>query len=225
MKNAQFETDMRVVPALFHKLNLIEIGGETVIKGELDIIDSAGKLWDTYKIEVKGSATYPYSFPKLFETENAFPHLADWHVYEQDESCCVDVPPNELILCKEGLKVVDYLERFVIPYFANQTYRRREGYYLYGEYSHGIFGKIEFYQSKLKAKSPKELIAMFGLIISDYNPPRPTYCPFCRNKKFRNCHRDAFRELQKIKQIIFFDAITQFIPFLKTHPEYKLPMV
>lgn len=225
MKNAQFETDIRVIPSLFHKLNLIEVDGEIIISGELDVIDSTGRLWDTYKVEIRGSANYPYSFPKLFETGSAFPHIADWHVYEQDGSCCVDVQPNELILCKNGLRVTEYLNRFVIPYFANQTYRTREGYYLYGEYSHGIFGRIEFYQGKLKAKNPKELIAMFGLITQNYSPPRTTYCPFCRNLKFRNCHREVFRELQKIKEVIFFDAVTQLIPFLKTHPNYKLPRI
>ncbi|MCK9401310.1 MAG: hypothetical protein M0Q51_15130 [Bacteroidales bacterium] len=222
MKNEQFENDIKAVPDVFRKLSIVETDGEKILKGELDIIDTTGKLWDTYQIEIKGSYHYPSGFPKLFETGNAFPKIADWHVYEDNKSCCVDVTPNEVIICKEGLNVGDYIHRFAIPYFANQTFRKREGYYLYGEYSHGILGRIEFYQSKLKAKSPVELIAMFDLIIKDYNPARTAYCPFCHKVKFRHCHRNAFRELQNVKGFLANDGLV-FLPFFKANPDFKLP--
>lgn len=225
MKNEQFDNDLKIVPDIFRKLSIIESEGEKILKGELDIIDTSGVLWDTYHIEIKGSENYPYCFPKLFETANAFPKIVDWHVYEfNDKSCCIDVPPNELIICKDGLNVVDYIQRFVIPYFANQSFRVREGYYLYGEYSHGILGRIEFYQKKLKAKSPAELISMFDLIIKNFNPARTAYCPFCPKIKFRKCHRNVFRELTNVKGFLAYDGLA-LIPFFKANPEYKLPKV
>jgi len=221
MKNEKFEIDIMLVPDIFNKLKIVESGEEKFLKGEIDIIDSSGKLWDTYSIEIKGSESYPFRFPKLFETANAFTHNADWHVYENDFSCCVDVLPNELLLCKRGLNVADFVKQFAIPYFANQSFRIREGYYLYGEYSHGIFGKIEFYQSKLKAKNPFELLSMFDLILKDYNPGRTAFCPFCHKRKFRNCHRDVFKEFRFIKQFLYNDGL-QLIPFLKANPDFKL---
>jgi len=222
MKNEQFENDIKVVPVLPSKLAIVEIDGEQILKGELDIIDSNGRLWDTYQIEIIGSDNYPYGFPKLFETTNAFPKIADWHVYENDESCCIDVPPSEIIICKLGLNVVDYIQQFAVPYFANQTFRIREGYYRYGEYSHGIFGRIEFYQKKLKAKNPAEFIEMFRLILNNYNPSRTAYCPFCHKVKFRHCHRDVFRELQNVKAYLYNDGL-QLIPFFRACPDYRLP--
>jgi hypothetical protein len=225
MKNEQFENDIKNVPSLFTKL-IIEVSeGEQFLTGELDIVDSTGKLWDTYSVELKGSVKYPQTFPKLFETGDAFPKIVDWHVYEDDKSCCVDVIPNEIILCKDGLQVVDYIQRFAISYLANQSFRKREGYYLYGEYSHGIFGRIEFYQSKLKAKSPADLLKMFELIIRGYNPERTAFCPFCYKVKFRKCHRDAFRELENIKAFLYYDGLQQLIPFFTSNPDYKLPKV
>ncbi len=225
MKNEKFENDIKVVPALFNKLSIVEAEGKQILKGELEIIDATGKLWDTYQIEIKGSSSYPLGFPKLFETADAFPKIADWHVYENDKSCCIDVPQNEIILCKNGLNVVEYMKRFVIPYFANQSYRIREGYYLYGEYSHGIFGRIEFYQSKLKAKSPKELIKMFDLIIRDFQLDRTAYCPFCNKVKFRKCHKKVFKELATIKRFLAWDGLEQLIPFFEANLDYKLPKV
>ncbi|MFA6358439.1 MAG: hypothetical protein WCY09_07255 [Candidatus Omnitrophota bacterium] len=226
MKNEQFESDIKIVPGSFNKLSLVETDSEQFLTGELDIVDNAGRLWDTYQVEIRGSESYPTAFPKLFEIGNAFPKIIDWHVYESyDKSCCVDIPPNERILCKDGLHVLKYIQQFAIPYLANQTFRRHEGYYLYGEYPHGIFGKIEYYQSKLKAKNPHELISMFDLIIKGYNPDRTSYCPFCNKVKFRNCHRDVFRELSAIKVVLYLDAVNQLIPFFKENPVFKLPVV
>jgi hypothetical protein len=222
MKNVQFESDILPVPEIFNKLKVVEDNEERFLKGSLDVVDGTGKIWETYEVEIKGSESYPFAFAKLYETNNAFPKVADWHVYESDSSCCVDVTPNEVIICKEGLKVTDYIKQYAIPYLANQTYRIREGYYLYGEYSHGILGRIEFYQSKLKAKSPMQLLQLFDLIIKGYNPDRRAICPFCRKEKFRRCHRDVFRELQLVKNYLINDGLT-LVKFLNKYPNFKLP--
>ncbi len=225
MKNEKFENDIISVPAIFNKLSIVEQDGEKILKGELDIVDTNGILWDTYHIEIKGSACYPYSFPKLFETADAFPKIVDWHVYQfDDKSCCVDVTPNEVIICKYGLNVTDYIHRFAIPYLANQTFRIREGYYLFGEYSHGILGRIEFYQSKLRAKNPIDLISMFDLIINDFNPPRTAFCPVCQKTKYRHCHKNVFKELQSIKGFLAKDGLA-LLEFIKAKPDFKLPTV
>lgn len=207
MKNVQFENDISLVPELFDKLSIVEENDDRFLKGSLDIIDSTGKTWGTFDVEVKGSENYPYTFPKLYEKSNAFPKNADWHVYE-DNSCCIDVPANEKIICKNGLNVADYIIRYAIPYLANQIHRINEGYYLYGEYSHGLLGRLEFYQSKLRAKNLTEFLAMFDLIINDYSPDRKAKCPFCHKKKFRKCHRDVFRDLQVVKTFLVEDRLT-----------------
>ncbi len=223
MKNVQFEKDILLVPALFDKLSIVEENEEQFLKGSLDIIDETGKIWGTYEIEIKGSESYPYAFPKLYETSNAFPKNSDWHVYECDFSCCVDVPMSEKIICKNQLNITDYIKHYAIPYFANQTYRIREGYYLYGEYSHGILGRLEFYQSKLKAKNPMELIMMFDLILKNYNPDRRAMCPFCRKEKFRKCHRDTFIELQISRAYLINDGLT-LLKILEVNPNFQLPI-
>ena len=223
MKNVQYEEDILFVPEVFDKLSIVEENEERFLKGSLDIIDGTGKVWETFQLEIKGSESYPYAFPRLYETNNAFPKNADWHVYENDFSCCVDVPMSEKIICKNGLKVADYIKQYAIPYFANQTYRIREGYYLYGEYSHGIMGRLEFYQSKLKAKNPAELIKMFDLIIKDYNPDRRAICPFCYKEKFRRCHRDAFRELQTLTNYVLTDGLN-LLEIFKVNSNFQLPI-
>jgi hypothetical protein len=224
MKNFQFESDICVIPQEFNKLKIVEYSGEQFLSGELEIIDAKGVLWDVYNVEIKGSEKYPYCFPKLFEVGGTFPKIVDWHVYEHDDkSCCVDVPMSEKIICKDGLHIKDYIKRFAIPYLANQTYRKREGYYLFGEYSHGVFGRIEYYQEKLKAKNPTDLIKMFTLILKDFNPVRTALCPICGKSKFRKCHRSAFKELSYVKEFLIYDMLV-LDPFFKANPNFKLPI-
>ena len=225
MKNAQFEKDILAVSEIYSKLAIAESGGEKILKGALDVVDNDGRIWDTYQIEIHSSEEYPYLFPKLFETGNSFPKIVDWHVYESDDkSCCVDVTPNEILICKKGLSVLEYIQRFAIPYLANQTYRKREGYYLYGEYSHGILGRIEFYQSKLKAQSFLQLIQMIVLILKGYKPARTAICPFCHKSKFRKCHKQAFAELKDAGVILSYD-IGKLHKMHLAFPDFKLPDV
>lgn len=222
MRNIQFENDILLVPEVFDKLIIVEESEEQFLKGSLDIVDETGKIWGTYEVEIRGSQGYPYAFPKLFVTNNAFPRNADWHVNESDFTCCVDVPMSEKITCKNGLNVADYIKQYAIPYFANQTYRIQEGYYRHGEYSHGLLGRLEYYQRKLKAKNLAELIKMFDLIMKDYSPDRRAMCPFCKKEKFRSCHRDAFRDLQFVNEFLVKDGLI-FLKILEENPSYKLP--
>jgi len=223
MINATFENDIKELPNHFPKLKIVDNKGERSIQGEIDIIDFEGKKWATYSIEIKASSDYPKTFPKLFETGNAFPKIADWHV-NSDESCCIDVPQNELMICKDGLIVKDFIYNYVIPYLANQKFRELEGYYLYGEYSHGILGRIEFYQSKLKSNSPYQMMQMFDFIIKGKKLDRQARCPFCKKSKFRNCHKKVFEELSAIKTFLMYDGMHQLIPFFKSYPDYQLPL-
>ncbi|MCG2459760.1 hypothetical protein K8352_03285 [Flavobacteriaceae bacterium F89] len=222
MISSQYEKDILDIPQHYNKLEVVTQNGEKFLSGEIEIKDEEGKIWETYSVLIKGSRQYPNMFPILFETGNAFPKIADWHV-NIDESCCIDVPESEIIICKNGLHAKEFIERYCIPYLANQKYRELEGYYLYGEYSHGIFGKIEFYQSKLKARSPLQMVQMFDFILKGQILNRTAQCPFCHKMKFRNCHKDAFEELSIIKPYIYFDGKEQLIPFFKQNPNYILP--
>ncbi len=199
--NSQFAKDILTVPSVYEKLGIVSINGEDILKGELDIIDDTGNRWEAYHIEIWGTNEYPLRFPKLFETNNAFPKVPDWHVNPSDHSCCVDVTPSELLTCRNGYHILDYIKNFAIPYLANQKFRELEGYYKNGEYAHNFLGHIQFYQNKLNAKDLHDLIGMIDLIVSDFNPGRTAECPFC-DGKFRKCHRDSFNELRAIKSFL-----------------------
>jgi len=206
--NHLFERDIQEVTLQYPNFKICN-NGKRYLKGDLDISHDKKQLWGTYKIEIKASDNYPNAFPNVFEVGNSFPKNSDWHVYS-DNSCCFDVPESELIICKDGLKVIDFIPKILIPYFANQKFRELNGYYLHGEYSHGLLGRIEFYRNLLNPKSNEQLIQMLFTVINGYNSNRQAFCPFC-NIKLRKCHRNSFEQLSKIK----YAVKTDFLLFLK----------
>lgn len=125
---SQLEDTIKVFPSLQRR----HVGEYEILKGIIPVIDTDGKHWEEYEIEIHCSIKFPFEFPILFETSNKIPKIGDWHIYEDTLSCCVKVKPEEIILCKDGITIIEYIQEQVRPYLFNQTYRRIEGHYVNG---------------------------------------------------------------------------------------------
>lgn len=171
------------------------IGKKDILRGWLSVVDNEGKHWEDYEVEIHASEHFPYEFPVLYEISNKIPKIGDWHIYEDTLSCCIKVLPEEIARCKEGITIVEFIQEEVMPYLFNQTHRRKEGYYVNGEYSHGPLGIFEYYSSVLKTTDWKEVVLLLDSIAKAERPIRTAPC-FCGKRiKFRQCHKDAFDNL------------------------------
>lgn len=198
-EQALFAGQLQEVIELFPSLYQVDHNGAKILKGSLPVVDREGKHWEDYEVEIHCSENFPYEFPMLFETSGKIPKLADWHVYEDSLSCCVKVRPEELLRCKAGITVVEYIREEVLPYLFNQTHRRVEGYYVNGEYSHGAKGVYEYYAGILKTGWDIHKTLQLMRYVATRNKPHRTSMCFCGKKaKFRHCHREAFLKLKLI---------------------------
>lgn len=181
-----------------------------VLAGDLDVIDKAGKLWETYQIGIHYVEGFPYRFPGLYETGGKIPKIGDWHVYEDTLTCCVKVQPAEIIRCLRGISITEYIKEEALPYFFNQTHRRLEGYYVNGEYGHGLMGICQFYAEELKMESNIEkMLRAMHFIATNERPDRTSMC-FCGSGiKFRHCHRSAFDKLKQIGSNILLSHVLE----------------
>ncbi len=185
--------------------------GTVIIQGELDIVDQTGKFWESFQIEIHPSDGFPYRFPSVFEIGGKIPRIADWHVYEDTQSCCLAVDPEERLLCKNGISLTSFVKDHVLPYFFNQTFRRIEGHYKNGEYSHGIKGVYEFYDEVLKTNGNLRETVRLLLKIADAEKPGRTHDCFCgAKKKFRKCHRAAYEKLLPLGKKILYAHANEF---------------
>lgn len=198
MNYALFNSHIDDVLAKYSGLKRGYKDGNPIIAGDIDIVDKYGKLWDSYSIEIHCSERYPYRYPDLFETSNKIPKIGDWHIYENTLTCCVTIPPKEIIRCRNSITLLEYMDEEVIPYFFNQTHRRVEGYYANGEYSHGAKGLYEYYSEATKIKYVKDLISFMTYVGRTNKPDRTSKC-FCGSgKKYRKCHKDAYEAIKDI---------------------------
>lgn len=172
--------------------------GNPIITGVIDVIDKNGKYWDNYIIEIHCSEGYPDMYPDLYETSNKIPKIADWHVYEDTKTCCVTIPPKEILRCKKGITLLEYLDEEVMPYFFNQTHRRVEGYYVNGEYSHGAKGLCEYYSELFKVSDISKLVRLMVWVSKNPKPDRTSMC-FCGSGiKYRHCHKGVYEDMDRM---------------------------
>ena len=191
-----FLNEINEVTSKYPKLKKVDKDGHSYLSGELDIVDANGLHWDTYEVEIHCREGYPKRYPSLYEVGGKIPRIADWHIYEDTGSCCVNVLQEEIIRCKDGITLLQYIEEEVLPYLFNQTNRRVEGYYVNGEYSHGLIGEYEFYSRILKTGSDIRKTVEWLLFVAGGKKLSRTDVCFCgSNRKYRKCHRDAYDKL------------------------------
>lgn len=169
------------------------------LQGILDIPNEDSIIIGSYLIEIHFVERFPYRFPILLETGESIPNEIDWHKYT-DGSCCITVEPDEIIKCKHGLTVLEFIEKYAFSFFANHVHRKLTGSYLNGEYSHGFPGLKQFYSHLLKTDDLSQWENYYRhcflkrTIVSGRNDK----C-FCgSNCKFKNCHYKIFGSLQEI---------------------------
>lgn len=190
-----FESQIDNVLAKYNGLKRNLKDSKPIISGIIEIIDKNGKFWDDYTIEIHCSEDYPNRYPYLYEISNKIPKIGDWHIFEDTLSCCVTIPPKEILRCKKGITLLEYIDEEVMPYFFNQTHRRVEGYYANGEYSHGVKGLYEYYSELFKINDVKELVRLMVWICKSPKPDRRSIC-FCgRNIKYRHCHKKVYEDM------------------------------
>lgn len=186
VKNTFFENELESVVRVYPQLTIKETENGHYLKGILDIPDEDNKIVGSFAVEIFPTANFPYCFPKLFEVGGDIPCEANWHKYS-DNSCCLTVSANEILLCKNGMSIVRFIKEVTIPYFANQLYRKREGKYL-KEYSHGALGVQEFYTDLFRTKDRKIWEEILKTAMGKIKYERNKFC-YCGSKtKYKKCH-------------------------------------
>ena len=185
----------------YPNLSIIEVDSKKVLKGILDIPNDDKIIVGSYLIEIHFADGFPFRFPKLFEKGGAIINDIDWHKYP-DESCCITVLPDEIVKCKHGISVLEFIEKYCFSFLANHKHRILEGHYLNGEYAHGLSGFIQFYSVLLKTTDTsiwKEYYKhVFRQVI--FLTDRNGLC-FCGSQlKFKKCHKIIFDTMRDIGQ-------------------------
>jgi hypothetical protein len=215
-----FDQEASGIKLRYPDLDKICRDDKSIIAGTLLLADSSHVLHDHYEIEIHGVPEYPFRFPRVFETGGRLPINVDWHVFETDGHCCFRTQPEELLACKKGVDLISFIEKEVKPYFFNQTFRNKFGYYL-NERSHGTNGEIEFFFDLFRTKDLLQVYKHLKFVLGRQQPSRTQDC-YCGSKeKYRRCHRDSFQNLAQLTDYelqYFINNLIHSGDFIKNYP-------
>ncbi len=183
--NLKFEKDIGDTIKKYPFLKITRDDKESYLKGILDINDNK-KYLGSYSIEIKGSRKYPYEFPITYEVGGDIPAEPDFHKYN-DNSLCIDIRASEILKCHSGMTVSTYIETELIPYFANQIYRKLTGHYV-NEYKHGRDGIRQFYCRLFSTNDIRLWKKCVQHAFSHIDKERNELCYCGSGLKYKKCH-------------------------------------
>lgn len=178
----------------YPKLKRVQKEGLVSVSGEIPIIHSQMGEIDKYKVVINFPNEFPNCFPKVIETSNKIPRIADRHV-NRDNTLCLAVLPEELAICKNGISFKFFLDKVLIPHLARETYREQTGNYPDGEFGHGFEGVWEYYEEILSQKNRVLIISELEQIVDSNWPGRNSECPCGSGIKFKKCHQRIWSKI------------------------------
>lgn len=116
----------------------------------------------TFQISIDFSKSNPYR--EVYETGGKIQKIAD-HLEKtlldlhakQNGNAPVNVCVAGYLQEEQDISLVEFVCEIVVPYFCDLVVFEKDGYWLRGEYSHGMLGILENYQDKLNKSNWKEI--------------------------------------------------------------------
>ena len=169
----------------FPELSVSVRSGTICIHGEFQIVDG-GRVIDLYDIEITVAPGRLRALPTLREVGGRIPRTLDNHM-NSDGTACVGVPDELFYRSPLGFDLLGYLKGPVLAYFTGQSLVQRGEKWPYGEYGHGVDGRVEFYGGLLRTNDPQQVSALLTMLVA----PRlrsKRLCPCGSGQKIRDFH-------------------------------------
>ncbi|MBN2213978.1 MAG: SEC-C domain-containing protein [Bacteroidales bacterium] len=178
------------------------------ISGNLELIDPYNsKIWEIYTIRIEIPFGYPTILPSTFEIGNKIKRIDDNHI-NKNSICCLAPRLEEIEILGYDYKLIDYLKKLVIPFFAthklndlNQDSGGLQGYPHYG------YGIIKYYKEKFNMSDIELILKTLDVLANNikYYRDDPCYCG--SGKKFKKCHEKLLHKYGKVSRTIFLQDI------------------
>lgn len=190
--------DFKLAQQKYPKLKLCFEGDKFECQGEIDIFDIHNVYWETFEIKIVFEIKkYPHFFPILFLTDNKIPICDDRHI-NQDSSCCVEVEPKQILRAQKGITIIQFIDEFALPYFANQLYYEKEKEWANNDYKHGFDGVLQYY-FELTGITDYAILVKLLKNLERYKSFKIYDDCFCgSSKKIKFCHKKSLFTLLKI---------------------------
>ena len=191
-------SDFKNAQLKFPKLKLFWEDETFSCSGEVDVFDQNNVYWDSFLIKISiGIKSYPHFFPVLFLKDERIPKEEDRHI-NPDLSCCVEIEQKQFLRKKRGITILQFLDEYVIPHFADQLYFEKESKWASGDYKHGFDGKIQYYTETMGVSTLIEVLSILKNLQRIDTLKMYETC-FCNSgKKLKFCHKQELKQLLQL---------------------------
>ncbi|GLU43274.1 SEC-C domain-containing protein [Allomuricauda sp. NBRC 101325] len=185
----QFIRDLDEAKRLFPSLEYHHLPNKRFVHkvtGTFDIIDGEENHWGAFSASLYFTDSYPKGFALLKDNSRAFPWDLNWHIDEKTGLCCVCGPIEREERAAKGISILGFIEGYVIPFYANQIYKKEFGFYKNGEYAHFIEGIWEALEEEFGTSDRKQIKLMLNQMRSKRGRNEDCFCG--SGIKFKKCH-------------------------------------
>lgn len=210
--------DIEKVITHFPSLEYVENTNKTSeLIGFIDIFDKDEEIYyDTFKIKIKIPKKYPYGFPTLYEIGDKIPKIDDRHIFKEDNSCCVCVLQEISKESSKGITIFEYINKYVIPYLANQVYYEKSKEWANGDYKHGFEGRLQYYEEMFKSEDIEFIQNELNQFLH-FKKNRNDICFCSSGRKYKKCHLSIFTKLDNLT----YNRVKKDFEDLKTYRKFK----
>lgn len=152
--------------------------------------------FDSYQIRAAVPALFPWDEPRVIETGNRIPKVADRHVFPECGYCCLCVW-EEWLLTAPDHTFATFLTGVMHDYFVSQSYFEARGEWPFGQRWHGVAGVLESFAEILGVENNATIVIEHLRLLSMNNLKGHHLCPCGSGRRLRQCHRDKVDKLKK----------------------------
>ena len=170
--------------------------GEVVLAGPyvLDATYNGVRLAEDFDLQLVVPGDYPASLPKVRETSGIIDSGYE-HLY-LDGTLCLGVRGELLLAQLENPSLVALLDGPVQSYLYSYLFRKRYGYYPFGDRAHGALGILHYYGELFEETDfPTIVKLLWAVCFKEYRGHLP--CPCGSRLIARKCHGETILGLKK----------------------------
>jgi hypothetical protein len=177
-------------------LRIVPDDSDLVLAGTLEVNAQASRraaISDTYQIELRIPANFPREVPLTLETGGRIPR--SYH-HLQDGSLCLGSETRLRLLLADGLSLVGFVERCVLPYFYRYSYLKTYGEAPFSDLPHGREGIREDLRLLLGVDRRSAVVPFVGLIAMKKRHANKRRCPCGSGRLLGRCHNRQVNRLR-----------------------------
>ncbi len=174
------------------KLRQVFLDNKYIIEGHIGfstkILDEI--IEDQYEIKLSIPKNYPKEMIQAYEIGHRIKRVDENHI-NGDGTLCVGRPVEILQKLAPNYYLCDYIDKILIGYLAQYSYKEKFGFWPYGESAHGTTGIIDYYKDKYGLNNLASILDFLKALQESISRRQKGYerCWCGCGKLFKNCRK------------------------------------